>query len=102
MLEAVLFDLDGTLADTAPDLGGAANFLLQEEGRPQQALDLLRPYTSQGARGLLRAGFGIEPDARSTNAWPCVSWKFTPSGYAQKTVFLMAFQACSTRWKISA
>lgn len=63
MLEAVLFDLDGTLADTAPDLGGAANFLLQEEGRPQQALDLLRPYTSQGARGLLRAGFGIEPDA---------------------------------------
>lgn len=61
MLEAVLFDLDGTLADTAPDLGGAANILLQQEGRPQQSLATLRPYTSQGVRGLLRAGFGIDP-----------------------------------------
>lgn len=63
MFEAVLFDLDGTLADTAPDLGGAANFLLQEEGRPQQALDKLRPYTSQGVRGLLKAGFDLDPGA---------------------------------------
>lgn len=62
MLEAVLFDLDGTLADTAPDLGGAANILLLEEGRPQQPLAALRPYTSQGVRGLLRAGFGIAPE----------------------------------------
>lgn len=59
MLEAVLFDLDGTLADTAPDLGGTVNFLLAEEGRPQQALAALRPYVSQGVRGLLWAGFGI-------------------------------------------
>jgi len=60
MFEAVLFDLDGTLADTAPDLGGAVNILLQEEGRPQQSLETLRPYTSQGVRGLLKAGFGID------------------------------------------
>jgi phosphoglycolate phosphatase len=60
MFEAVLFDLDGTLADTAPDLGGATNVLLAEEGRPLQALATLRPYTSQGVRGLLRAGFGID------------------------------------------
>ncbi len=60
MFEAVLFDLDGTLADTAPDLGGTVNFLLAEEGRPQQALSALRPFVSQGARGLLRAGFGID------------------------------------------
>lgn len=60
MFEAVLFDLDGTLADTAPDLGGAANHLLQEEGRAPQALEKLRPYTSQGVRGLLRAAFGID------------------------------------------
>lgn len=59
MFEAVLFDLDGTLADTAPDLGGATNVLLAEEGRAQQALATLRPYTSQGVRGLLKAGFGI-------------------------------------------
>lgn len=60
MFEAVLFDLDGTLADTAPDLGGTANFLLQEEGRPQQSIEILRPWVSQGVRGLLRAGFGID------------------------------------------
>lgn len=62
MFEAVLFDLDGTLADTAPDLGQAANLLLREEGREQLDLSALRPYTSQGVRGLLRAGFGISPD----------------------------------------
>ncbi len=61
-IQAVLFDLDGTLADTAPDLGAAANFLLLEEGRPQKPLAELRPYTSQGVRGLLRAGFGIDPE----------------------------------------
>lgn len=60
MFEAVLFDLDGTLADTAPDLGSATNVLLGEEGRTPLAPDTLRPYTSQGVRGLLRAGFGID------------------------------------------
>ena len=60
MFEAVLFDLDGTLADTAPDLGGATNILLLEEGRPQQSLETLRPYVSQGVRGLLKAGFDID------------------------------------------
>lgn len=61
MLEAVLFDLDGTLADTAPDLGAATNFLLREEGRPPLPLAELRPYTSHGVRGLLQVGFGIAP-----------------------------------------
>lgn len=60
MFEAVLFDLDGTLADTAPDLGGAANTLLQEEGQSPKDLEALRPWTSQGVRGLLWAGFGID------------------------------------------
>jgi phosphoglycolate phosphatase len=62
MFEAVLFDLDGTLADTAPDLGHAVNLLLREEARAEQALPALRPFTSQGVRGLLRAGFGITPE----------------------------------------
>ena len=61
MLDAVLFDLDGTLADTAPDLCGTLNILLVEEGRPQQAFSKLRPHTSSGVRGLLGAGFAIEP-----------------------------------------
>lgn len=62
MLDAVLFDLDGTLADTAPDLGAATNRLLEEEGRPALPLATLRPYTSSGVRGLLRASFDIGPD----------------------------------------
>ncbi|KAB2926575.1 MAG: HAD-IA family hydrolase [Dechloromonas sp.] len=62
MFKAVLFDLDGTLADTAPDLGNAANMLLREEDRAECPLDSLRPFTSQGVRGLLRAGFGISPE----------------------------------------
>lgn len=62
MLEAVLFDLDGTLADTAPDLGGAANRLRIEEGLPALPLPALRPHVSQGVRGLLRIAFGLTPD----------------------------------------
>ena len=60
MFDAVLFDLDGTLADTAPDLCGTVNILLTEEGRPQQPFASLRPHTSQGVRGLLGQGFGID------------------------------------------
>ena len=61
MLAAVLFDLDGTLADTAPDLGGALNRLLAEEGRTPLPLLELRPHVSGGARGLIKIGFGLAP-----------------------------------------
>ena len=61
MPEAVLFDLDGTLADTAPDLGGALNQLLHEQGRSPLPMDQLRPHVSSGARGLIGAGLGIGP-----------------------------------------
>lgn len=59
--EAVLFDLDGTLADTAGDLGYALN--VQREARGLQAIPIssIRPHASSGARGLLRLGFDIEP-----------------------------------------
>jgi len=58
---AVLFDLDGTLADTAPDLGGALNRLLEEEGRPALPIELLRSHVSGGARTLILAGFARVP-----------------------------------------
>ena len=61
MFESVLFDLDGTLADTAPDLGAAVNRLLGEEGLAPRSLNELRPYTSQGVRGMLRIAFAIAP-----------------------------------------
>jgi len=59
--EAVLFDLDGTLADTAPDLGAALNQLLQEQGRDPLPMEKLRPHVSSGARGMIGAGLGITP-----------------------------------------
>ena len=57
MIEAVLFDLDGTLIDTAPDMGGALNNLLAEEGLPPLPLDTIRPYVSQGGLVLTQLGF---------------------------------------------
>lgn len=59
--QAVLFDLDGTLADTAPDLADALNRLRREEGKRPIPLARVRPFASAGARGLLRAGFGVGP-----------------------------------------
>lgn len=61
MPEAVLFDLDGTVADTAPDLGGALNQLLQECGRDPLPMATLRPHVSSGARGMIGAGLGVGP-----------------------------------------
>jgi len=58
---AVLFDLDGTLADTAPDLAYVLNLQLRAHSRPELPVVALRPYVSHGARGMLRAGFGLTP-----------------------------------------
>jgi phosphoglycolate phosphatase len=62
MFEAALFDLDGTLADTAPDLGAALNRLRREEELEDLPLEVLRPVASNGVRGLLKVGFGYSPD----------------------------------------
>ena len=58
MPDAVLFDLDGTLIDTAPDMGGALNNLLIEEQQAPLPLASIRPYVSQGGLVLTRLGFG--------------------------------------------
>jgi len=62
-IDAVLFDLDGTLADTAPDLAAALNAVRAMRGMPPVPLAALRPWASHGARGLLGAGMGVAPDA---------------------------------------
>lgn len=56
-IRTVLFDLDGTLADTAPDLAHALNTLLTEEGRATLAYETIRPQVSHGAGALVRLGF---------------------------------------------
>lgn len=61
MVQAVLFDLDGTLADTAPDLTYALNRVRGARGLPPLPLAATRPVASQGARGLIGAGFSIHP-----------------------------------------
>lgn len=63
MIEAVLFDLDGTFADTAPDLAAALNYVRGQRGLPPLSLEIVRPQASNGARGLLKLGFDIEPEA---------------------------------------
>lgn len=62
-IRTVLFDLDGTFADTAPDLAAALNFVLESQGRPPLPFDRIRPQVSHGARALIQLGFGLGPDA---------------------------------------
>ena len=59
-IKAVLFDLDGTLADTALDLGGALNTMLREQGLPEVSMDEIRPVASHGASGLLKLGMNLD------------------------------------------
>jgi N-acetyl-D-muramate 6-phosphate phosphatase len=63
-IAAVLFDLDGTLVDTAPDLGYALNLQRQRHGLPPLADEMIRPQASHGARGLLEIGFDLRQDDR--------------------------------------
>lgn len=60
-VEVVLFDLDGTLVDTAPDLAAAVNRLRRERGLAELPLEQLRPFASHGARGLIGCAFGVAP-----------------------------------------
>jgi phosphoglycolate phosphatase len=60
---AVLFDLDGTLIDSAPDLGAAADQMRTDRGLASLPLERYRPMAGAGARGMLGVAFGITPDA---------------------------------------
>ena len=61
VISAVLFDLDGTLVDSAPDLAGTANDMLQRRSREPLPYAQLRLHAGSGARGMLGAAFGIAP-----------------------------------------
>lgn len=59
MFDAVLFDLDGTLADTAPDMARTINVMLERRGRSAVAVERVRSQVSNGARGMIAAAFGF-------------------------------------------
>ena len=60
-IAAILFDLDGTLIDSAPDLGAAADQMRVARGLPSLAFELYRPMAGAGARGMLGVAFGLGP-----------------------------------------
>jgi 2-phosphoglycolate phosphatase len=62
MTRLVLFDFDGTFADTAPDMAAAANRQRQKRGLDPLPVTALRPFVSMGARGMVKAALDLEPD----------------------------------------
>ncbi len=60
-IRAVLFDLDGTLVDSAPDLGSAADRMRLARGLPSLPLESYRPHAGSGARGMLGVAFDVSP-----------------------------------------
>lgn len=61
--QAVFFDLDGTFADTAPDLGAALNHVRAQHKLPPLPIEITRLQASHGSAGLLKLGFNVTPDS---------------------------------------
>lgn len=104
---AVLFDLDGTLVDSAPDLAGAANDLRQRHGLPPLPHAQLRPMVGAGARGMVGVAFGVTP---ADDAFPALRDAFLDR-YAERLLqdtrlfdsvhgMLSALEAADLRWGI--
>lgn len=76
----IVFDLDGTLVDTAPDLVASLNLILAEEGLPALPFDDVRKMVGRGAKALLERGFaaaGAPLDADQAPSWSSGSSPFT-------------------------
>lgn len=61
-VDVVLFDLDGTLIDSAPDLGAAVDRMRVQRGMPSLPLQQYRHMAGAGARGMLSVAFGLTPE----------------------------------------
>ena len=61
----ILFDLDGTLVDTAPDLGYALNLQRERHGLDHLPMEAIRPFASHGSKGLLSIGFDLTPEDKA-------------------------------------
>jgi N-acetyl-D-muramate 6-phosphate phosphatase len=82
-IQAVLFDLDGTLVDSAPDLGHAADQMRVHRGLPSLPYERYRPWAGAGARGMIQVAFGYGPEH--------------PAFEALKLEFFDRYQACMTQ-----
>lgn len=82
-IRAVLFDLDGTLIDSAPDLGAAVDKMRTDRGLPSLPLSRYRPLAGAGARGMLGEAFGIAPEH--------------PDFPALREEFFANYEACMTQ-----
>ena len=91
--KAVLFDLDGTLADTALDLGGALNRLLKRKGLPEKDMADIRPVASHGANGLILLGAGIDKDHADHAHWRVDFLAEYENGFANETVLFEGVNA---------
>jgi N-acetyl-D-muramate 6-phosphate phosphatase len=81
-VEAVLFDLDGTLIDSAPDLGAAVDKMRLVRGLPSLPLEHYRPMAGAGARGMIGLAFGMTPEH--------------PDFDAMKEEFFVNYENCMT------
>ena len=82
---AVLFDLDGTLIDTAPDLAAALNHVLHLHNKPSLLLETIRPVASDGAAGLLKLGFNIFPGTKKFEELKICLLAYYEKNIAQKS-----------------
>lgn len=105
--KAVLFDLDGTLADTAPDLAAAVNKMRAERGLAPTPFESLRPVASAGARGLIGVAFGIGPGDEDFDAMRSEFLANYAAQIADSTVLfdgigelLLAIEAGGMRWGV--
>lgn len=105
--EAVLFDLDGTLIDSAPDLAGAANDLRQAQGMPPLPFASLRPMVGAGARGMVGVAFGAKPgDAEFESLRDAFLARYEQRMLQQTAVFdamqpvLQSLEAAGVRWGV--
>jgi N-acetyl-D-muramate 6-phosphate phosphatase len=103
----LLFDLDGTLIDSAPDLAGAANDLRAQHGLPPLPHDTLRPMVGTGARGMVGVAFGVAPeDLRFAELRDAFLARYAERLLEQTMVFaamvpvLDALDAAGLRWGI--
>jgi phosphoglycolate phosphatase len=106
-IRGVLFDLDGTLIDSAPDLAGAANRLRADHGLEPLPLEALRPMVGSGARGMVGVAFGVAPGDPRFEALRDAFLAHYEAGLLQRTrpfdgvaELLSALEAAGIAWGI--